>query len=240
MATYDKTEFFWLKLKEDFFEEQTIRWIEKQPKGKEYAYFYLKLCVKSLKTNGVLVQRVGSKLIPFDDKALAEFTFTDIDTVRVAVNLFLEIGLIEKLDNGFLYMKEVENLIGSQSKGAFKKQQQRIKNSQSNISYTKQLENGVGDKSPLLCPPELEKELELEIDVCVCQRKKDFKDNTCKDCWNYYKCNRQNYAVYETKKEEKKQAELYGKKQEDKIEEETKSIEELENFFKVRNTKKKA
>ena len=37
MATYDKTEFFWLKLKEDFFEEQTIRWIEKQPKGKEYA-----------------------------------------------------------------------------------------------------------------------------------------------------------------------------------------------------------
>ena len=179
MATYDKTEFFWLKLKEDFFEEQTIRWIEKQPKGKEYAYFYLKLCVKSLKTNGVLVQRVGSKLIPFDDKALAEFTFTDIDTVRVAVNLFLEIGLIEKLDNGFLYMKEVENLIGSQSKGAFKKQQQRIKNSQSNISYTKQLEKGLGDKSPLLCPPELEKELELEIDVCVCQRKKDFKDNTC-------------------------------------------------------------
>ena len=50
MAVYDKeTKFYWLQLKEDFFDEDAIQWLEEQqPNGKEYAYFYLKLCVKSL------------------------------------------------------------------------------------------------------------------------------------------------------------------------------------------------
>ena len=35
--------YYWLKLKEDFFEEDAISWIEEQEKGKEYCLFYLKL-----------------------------------------------------------------------------------------------------------------------------------------------------------------------------------------------------
>ena len=50
--------YFWLKLKEDFFEEDTISWIEEQQNGKEYSLFYLKLCLKSLKTNGILFGNV--------------------------------------------------------------------------------------------------------------------------------------------------------------------------------------
>lgn len=211
MANYDDTEFFWLKLQEDFFNEQTIRWLEKQSNGREYAYYYLKLCVKSLKSNGILIQKVGNKLIPYDDEALAEFTFTPLDTVRVANLLFIEIGLVEKLPNGAFYIRQVENLIGKQSKGAFKKQQQRLRSSQANISY---LEQGV-DKCPPKCPPELEKELELEIDVCICQRNKQFKDSTCKDCWHYKECKRPFYGVQP--------------KQEINIE--TEDVETLKKFF---------
>ena len=37
--------YYWLKLKEDFFEEDTISWIEEQQNGKDYSLFYLKLCL---------------------------------------------------------------------------------------------------------------------------------------------------------------------------------------------------
>ena len=45
MAKYDKdTKFYWLQLKEDFFEDDAIEWLEEQkPNGRDYAYFYLEL-----------------------------------------------------------------------------------------------------------------------------------------------------------------------------------------------------
>lgn len=148
MAKYDKdTKFYWLQLKEDFFEDDAIEWLEEQkPNGRDYAYFYLKLCLKSLKSNGVLVRKVGKILIPYDNQKLAELTKMDFDTVTVAMELLKKIGLIQILDNGEIYINQLENLIGSKSIGAFKKQQQRL------LSGQKE------DK----CPPKIELELEEE------------------------------------------------------------------------------
>ena len=151
MAKYDKdTKFYWLQLKEDFFEDDAIEWLEEQkPNGRDYAYFYLKLCLKSLKSNGVLVRKVGKILIPYDNQKLAELTKMDFDTVTVAMELLKKIGLIQILDNGEIYINQLENLIGSKSIGAFKKQQQRL------LSGQKE------DK----CPPKIELELEKEKDI---------------------------------------------------------------------------
>ena len=96
--------YYWLKLKEDFFEDDTIEWIEEQPGGEKYSLFYLKLCLKSLKTDGILIRNVGDMLIPYDIKKLAEITKTDIDTARVAMELFKNIGLVQILENGEIYM----------------------------------------------------------------------------------------------------------------------------------------
>lgn len=41
--------YYWLKLKEDFFEDETIEFIESQKNGVKYVNFYLKLLLKSLK-----------------------------------------------------------------------------------------------------------------------------------------------------------------------------------------------
>ena len=128
MSTYDKeTKFYWLQLKEDFFEDDAIEWLEEQePNGRDYAYFYLKLCLKSLKTNGILIRNVGNILIPYDNKKLAELTRMDFDTVTIAMELLKQIGLVQILENGEIYITQLENLIGSVSKGALKKQQQRL------------------------------------------------------------------------------------------------------------------
>lgn len=155
MAKYDATKFYWLQLKEDFFDEDAIDWLEEQPNGKEYSLFYLKLCLKSLRTNGVLIRRVGNMLVPYDHIKLGELTKTNPDTVMVAMNLLLKIGLVQKLDNGELYMTQVENMIGSQSKSAFKKQQQRL---------NKTLLIGSGQKVDK-CPLDIEKEIEEEQEL---------------------------------------------------------------------------
>lgn len=155
MAKYDTTKFYWLQLKEDFFDEDAIDWLEEQPNGKEYSLFYLKLCLKSLRTNGILIRRVGNMLVPYDHIKLGELTKTHPDTVLVAMNLLIQIGLVQKLENGELYMTQVEHMIGSQSKSAFKKQQQRI-------AKKNQLQLGEGGQRVDNCPPEIEIEEEVE------------------------------------------------------------------------------
>ena len=151
MRKYDNTKFYWLQLKEDFFEDDAIQWLEEQEKGKEYSLFYLKLCLKSLKTNGILIRNVGNLLVPYDAKKLAEITKTDFDTVVVAMQLLEKIGLIKILENGEIYLEQLEQMIGSQSIGAFKKQQQR-RIGRTNV---RQLSSK--------CP--IEKEIEKEIDI---------------------------------------------------------------------------
>lgn len=167
MSKYDKdTKFYWLQLKEDFFEDDAIEWLEEQkPNGRDYAYFYLKLCLKSLKSNGVLVRKVGKILIPYDNQKLAELTKMDFDTVTVAMELLKKIGLIQILENGEIYINQLENLIGSKSIGAFKKQQQRLLSGQ-------KVDN---------CPPkieiELEKEKEIEKEIDIAEITKCYEEN---------------------------------------------------------------
>lgn len=161
MSEHDNKRYFWLKLKEDFFDDDAISWLEEQNNGKEYALFYLKLCLKSLKNDGILIRKVGNIIVPYDTKKIGEITRTDEDTVIVAMELLKKIGLIELQENGALYMTQLSSMIGSETNGAERKR--RYRESQKALKQ--------GDNVPLLsqecpeiCPPELEIELELEKD----------------------------------------------------------------------------
>nr|WP_228070353.1 phage replisome organizer N-terminal domain-containing protein [Enterococcus faecalis] len=127
MSDKQKKRYYWLKLKENFFEEDTIEWLEEQPNGKEYCLIYLKLCLKSLKTDGVLVRNVGSMLIPYDAETLARVTNSTVDTVKVAMDLFKKIGLIQLLDTGEIYINQLNELVGSETEAAKQKRLQRSK-----------------------------------------------------------------------------------------------------------------
>lgn len=118
--------YYWLKLKEDFFEDDTISWLKEQENGKDYIIFYLTLCLKSLKDNGQLIRYVGERLIPYDVKALAKLTDTPPDTVAVAMKVFLDIGLIEHLDTGEIYMTQINEMIGSETDSARRMRKKRL------------------------------------------------------------------------------------------------------------------
>lgn len=118
--------YYWLKLKENFFEDDTVSWLEEQENGKDYVIFYLKLCLKSLKDEGQLIRYVGERLIPYDVKALAKITDTAPDTVAVAMKAFLDIGLIEHLETGEIYMTQINEMIGSETESARRMRKKRL------------------------------------------------------------------------------------------------------------------
>ena len=156
--------YYWLKLKEDFFEEDTLAWLEEQTNGKEYCLFYLKLCLKSLKTNGILIRNVGQILIPYDVKKLGEITKTDIDTVTVAMELFKKIGLIQILDNGEIYITQLEQMVGSETKWAKYKKKERELKKLDNVQLLSNI-NPKNVHTEIEKEKDIEKDIEIEIEV---------------------------------------------------------------------------
>lgn len=130
MSVTDSKRYYWLKLKEDFFEDDAIDWLEEQTNGKDYVLFYLKLCLKSLTNEGMLIRTVGKILVPYDVDKLAKITKTNKDTVLVAMKLLEEIGLIEVQENGALYLTKLQNMIGSETNEAVRKRKYREKQKQ--------------------------------------------------------------------------------------------------------------
>ena len=106
----EEKKFYWLKLKRDFFKRHDIRIVENQENGKDYILFYLKLLVESVDHEGSLR---FSDTIPYDEAMLATITNTNIDIVRAAMKLFTNLEMIEVVDDGTIYMREVMNMIGS-------------------------------------------------------------------------------------------------------------------------------
>ena len=104
--------YYWLKLKRDFFKRHDIRIIEAMPNGKDYILFYLKLLCESVDHDGTLR---FSEEIPYNEDMLSIITNTNIDIVRNATKVFTNLHMMELMDDGTYFMKEVERMIGSSS-----------------------------------------------------------------------------------------------------------------------------
>lgn len=157
----DNKKYYWLKLKRDFFKRHDVRIIEEMPNGKDYILFYLKLLLESVDHEGSLR---FSDTIPYNEQMLSVVTNTNIDIVRSAMKLFIELKMMSIYDDQTIYMTEVEKLLGSETRWAEKKRLQRAK------------EDNVPKLSPI-CPTEIDKEKELKKDqdiVDVSQKRKRF------------------------------------------------------------------
>lgn len=160
--------YYWLKLKDDFFDDDTISFIEEQENGVYYINFYLKLCLKSLKTDGKLIRLIGENLIPYDVKSLAKLTNTPIDTVRVAMKVFEEIGLIKVLETGEIYLQQINELIGNETDKARLMREKRAANKMIGNNVT---QNG-NNVTAMLPECYLEKEIDIEK-----EKEKDIESN---------------------------------------------------------------
>ena len=138
MSTENKR-FYWIKFRENFFQQETIDWLMEQENGSAYIDLYLKMCLLTANTSGELIRTIGDMTIPYEPKKISQKTGFDIDTVNVALSLFKHLGLIEETQEGIPVMPEVKNMVGSESESAarVRKYRKKKKTLQSNGDVTK-------------------------------------------------------------------------------------------------------
>ena len=159
----DSKKYYWLKLKRDFFKRHDIRIIEEMPNGKDYILFYLKLLLESIDHDGTLR---FSETIPYNEQMLSVVTNTNIDIVRSAMKIFTELNMMDVLDDGTLFMSEVDKMIGSETEWARKKRLYREQQSLLGDGTSEGQKKTMSDKSKSI-EKELDKEKESELDVAV-------------------------------------------------------------------------
>jgi predicted phage replisome organizer len=107
-----KGRYFYLMLKENFYDSDDMVLLESMENGYKYSNILLKLYLRSLKDKGKLMYK---DRIPYSIEMLAKLTRHDPDTVRRAIEIFRDMGIIEILDNGAIFMMDIENYIGKSS-----------------------------------------------------------------------------------------------------------------------------
>ena len=166
--------YYWLKLKRDFFKRHDIRIIEEMPNGKEYILFYLKLLVESIDHEGELR---FSDTVPYNEQMLSVITNTNVDVVRSAMKLFIELKMIEVQDDATIYMAEVNKLIGSAVDNDNANRQRRFREKQKQLALPN-CYDGVTKNNE-------SKSIEKEIDKDTEKYKRRFVKPTLEDVQAY-------------------------------------------------------
>ena len=150
----DNRKYYYLKLKENYFDDDSIVLLESMQDGVLYSNILLKLYLKSLKHGGRLQL---DEDIPYTAQMIATITRQQIGTVERALQIFLKLGLVEVLDSGTFYMSNIELLIGQSSTEAERKRAARLQNKALSALRTS------GGHLSDIRPPEIELEKEIKI-----------------------------------------------------------------------------
>ena len=148
----DNRRYYYLKLKENYFDDDVIVLLESMQDGILYSNILLKLYLKSLKNGGKLQL---DEHIPYTAQMIATITRQQVGTDEKALQIFMKLGLVEPLPGGALYMSNIELLIGQSSSEGERKRRARLA-----LQAQKALPDTGADK----CPPELEIEKEIKIE----------------------------------------------------------------------------
>jgi hypothetical protein len=130
-----KKRFHWFKLKLSFLtsDKVDIMMSQKSKNGANYIVIYQILCLMTLNTNGELATHVNGITMKWDDEKIQrECKWFDIDTIRIAKGLFLELGLLVLNDNGNLEIKDHHELIGYETGSAIDAKRKRVEKAKQN------------------------------------------------------------------------------------------------------------
>lgn len=161
----DNKKYYYLRLKDNFFDSDELKILESMKDGYLYSNILLKLYLRSLKNDGKLV--VNDR-IPYNAEMLASVTGHQVGTIKQALSMFKELGLIEILENGAIYMLDIQNFIG---KGSTEADRQRLydrrisdERKQKKLTHSRNLEE-ILEKSTPEIEIELEKEIKIEKEI---------------------------------------------------------------------------
>lgn len=160
----DNKKYYYMRLKDNFFDTNELKVLQALDNGYIYSDILLKLYLMSLKDDGKLML---NDRVAYNSKMLATITRHSVEETENALQIFKDLGLIEVLENGAIYMLNIQNFIGQSSTEADRKKEYRIE-----IDKKKQcVRTNVRQTSDKRTPEiEIEKEIDIEIN-----KKKDIK-----------------------------------------------------------------
>lgn len=168
----DTRKYYYLKLKENFYDSEEMILLQNMQDGYLYSDILMKLYLRSLKNNGKLMFK---DVIPYTPELLAQVVRHQVGTVKQALHIFQELGLIELMDSGAIYMLDIQNFIGESSTEADRQRKyyNKIKaEKQLEIDYKEQCKKSYKTSTPKI---DIKKETELDTDIEI-DIKKDNND----------------------------------------------------------------
>ena len=142
-----------MRLKENFFDTNEMKVLEAMQDGYKYSNILLKLYLMSLQSNGKLML---NERIPYNSQMIATITRHSVGDVEKALVLFKDLGLIEVLDSGAIYMLDIQKYIGKSSTEADRQREYQRK-----ITCSKENRKESNKEST----PKIELEKDIEIDT---------------------------------------------------------------------------
>lgn len=161
--------YYWLKLKNDFFNNRQIKKLRRIAGGDTYTIIYLKLQLLSI-DNGGIIEYKGTEKDIFEQLELE--IDEDIDNIKITMNFLMANDLLECVDND-VFLNEVPNLIGSECKSAERVRKYRknkeLENQKALQCDTKTLQCNApplqSNTNVTKCNTEIEKEIEKEKEL---------------------------------------------------------------------------
>jgi predicted phage replisome organizer len=192
----DSKKYYYLKLKDNFFDSEEMKIVKAMDNGYEYACILLEMYLKSLKNDGNLIFQ---DKIPYSPKMLSVVLGHNIAMIEKAIKIFDDLNLIELLETGEIFLLNIQSYIGKSSSEA-----DRVRIYRSSIEEKKMLqantetttEESTKDvqmydkRTP---KTEKEKEIEKEIEIEL-KKEKTFQSDSdeyrlAAFLWNYIKKN---------------------------------------------------
>ncbi|MGI1836461.1 conserved phage C-terminal domain-containing protein [Lactococcus garvieae] len=166
----DNKKYYYMRLKENFFDSDEMIVLENMDNGDGiiYSNILLKLYLRSLKYEGRLM---FNERIPFNPQMLSTIVRHPVGVVEKALKAFIELGLVEVMDNGAIYMLDIQNFIGKTTTEADRQREYQARIAKEKKAV-RNLTGNLGEISEKTTPEiELEKEKEKEREYIV---KEDF------------------------------------------------------------------
>ncbi|WP_225666452.1 phage replisome organizer N-terminal domain-containing protein [Lactococcus garvieae] len=156
----DNKKYYYMRLKENFFDSDEMIILENMDNrdGIIYSNILLKLYLRSLKYEGRLM---FNDRIPFNPQMLSTIVRHPVGVVEKALKAFVDLGLVEVMDNGAIYMLDIQNFIGKTSTEADRQREYQARIAKEK-KVVRNLTGNIGENFEKTTP-ELELEIETEL-----------------------------------------------------------------------------
>lgn len=135
--------YYWLKLKNTFFDEVRMKRLRKLAGGNTYTIIYLKLMLLSLQDEGRLFFEGVER--SFADE-IALILDESADDVAMTISYLKNVGLIEEISEHVLFLPETVNLTGSETDSAKRMREHREKKKALALSEVRRLKASDSNK----------------------------------------------------------------------------------------------